>query len=384
VTSFMDCNATPYMDCNATTPIEPEVLAEVIRHLETEHGNAGSRTHEFGTRAKKAVALAREQVAAVVDARSEEVLFTSGATEANNLAILGLAAEGERSGRKHLVSTQIEHKSVLEPLEELKRRGFEVDLVPPNRDGWVEPETLLSAVRDDTLLISVMHVNNETGVVQPIEAIATGLEDHPAYFHVDAAQGYGKEFDQLRCKRLDLIAMSAHKIHGPKGVGALIARRRRFKRPPLQPLQFGGGQERGLRPGTQAVQLIVGLGVAAEIAIRDAKKRRTANEAFRRKALEAFAQFDPHFNGDPERMLSHVLNLSIPGLDSEAVMVALKGLAAISNGSACTSSDYSPSHVLEAMNLPPEVIQGALRISWCHLTESPDWKEIAHSIGKLL
>ena len=247
-----------YLDCNATTPLEPEVQREMLRFFEGEFGNAGSRTHEFGARAKQAIQKARDQVAALVSAQREEVIFTSGATESNNLAILGLAAFGEQSKRRHIISTQIEHKAVLEPLEELERRGFEVEFLAPNSDGRVETEKIHAALRPDTLLVSVMHANNETGVIQPIEEIATILGKHAAYFHVDAAQTFGKLIEPLRNPRIDFISASAHKIYGPKGVGALIARRRGFDRAPLTPLLFGGGQERGLRPGTLPVPLIVG------------------------------------------------------------------------------------------------------------------------------
>ena len=277
----------------------------------------------------------------------------------------------------------IEHKAVLEPLEELSKRGFEVTLVPPNGGGRIEPEAIKAALREDTLLVSLMHVNNETGVLQPISQVADILDSHSAFFHVDAAQGYGKEFENLRHSRIDLISVSAHKIYGPKGVGALVMRRRRFKRPPLEPLIYGGGQERGLRPGTLPVALIAGLGKAAESAIRDAEERKKRCLILRKNILDALEPLDPIFNGAQEYVLPHVLNISFKGLDSEAVMVALKEKVAISNGSACTSQSYEPSHVLKAMNLSDEVIEGALRISWCHLTDQIDWKEIVSIIQRL-
>jgi cysteine desulfurase len=354
-----------------------------MRFLSEEIGNPASRSHEFGTRAKQAVEQAREQVAEVVNASREEVIFTSGATESNNLAILGLAAEGERTGRKHLVSTQIEHKAVLEPLDWLTKRGFELTRLPPNPGGWVEPEQIKAALRPHTLLVSVMHVNNETGVVQPIGEIAEILTNHTAFFHVDAAQGFGKQILPLRSTRLDLISISGHKIYGPKGVGALVARRRGFDRIPLTPLMVGGGQERGLRPGTLPVPLIVGLGKAAEIALKEAHNRAGRCIKFRKKALGMLELLKPIFNGDQTRTLPHVLNISIPSLDSEAVMVALKELVAVSNGSACTSASYEPSHVLKAMGLGEDTIRGAIRISWCHMTEDPDWKGIRDRIDKI-
>lgn len=367
---------TVYLDCNATSPVEPRISEEIIRYLTEEFGNAGSRTHEYGARAKQAVQSARDQVAEVVKAHRDEVIFTSGATESNNLAILGLADYGEKTGCKHIISTAIEHKAVLEPLEFLSKRGFEITLVPPTSAGWVDPEAIRKALRNETLLVSIMHANNETGVIQPICEVTSLLSDHLAYFHVDAAQGFGKEMGTLQEQRIDLISISGHKIYGPKGVGALIARRRGYNRPPLTPLLFGGGQERGLRPGTLPVPLIVGLGLAAELALKNNKQRVEACRAYRERVIEALSQLSPTFNGDQSRVLPHVINLSFPNLDSEAVMIALKGVAAISNGSACTSHSYQPSHVLKAMGLSNSAIQGAIRLSWCHMTEDTDWDEI--------
>ena len=369
-----------YLDCNATTPIEPNVAREVQRFFVEEFGNAGSRTHEYGNRAKVAVQRAREDIARVVDASPDEVTFTSGATESNNLALIGLAEHGTAAARTHIVSTMIEHKAVLEPLEALAKRGFTVTLIPPERTGAVDPQRIRGAVRDDTLLVSVMQANNETGVRQPIQQIADLLGDHPAYFHVDAAQGFGKDLVQLRTKRIDLISVSGHKIYAPKGVGALVARRRRFKRIPLSPLMYGGGQERGLRPGTLPVPLIVGLGVASRLAIEENDTRRRTCQQFRDRVLQILNALDARLHGDQELALPHVVNASIPGLDSEAVMLALKDLVAISNGSACTSQSYEPSHVLVAMALTEQEIRGALRISWCHLTPHPDWDEFLRRI----
>src|SRR5258706_1394608 len=335
-----------YLDCASTTPIDPRVLAEVVHHLEVEFGNAGGRTHDFGARARRAVEQARDQVAAIVAASRGEVLFTGGATESNNLASLGLAEHGRKTGRMHLVSTQSDDNAGREPLAELARRGFELTLVPPTAGGWVDPEAVRAAVREETLLVSAMQVNNETGVIQPIEEIAQRLADHPAYFHVDAAQGFGKEMASLCNGRIDLISVSGHKLHAPKGVGALIARRRGAERPPLTPLMFGGGQERGLRPGTLPVHLIVGLGQAAELALAEAEERSAANRRFRARALEALSPLEPVLTGDQERVVPHVLNLSFPGVETEAAMEALADVVALSNGSACTSGATTCSHGL--------------------------------------
>ncbi len=372
-----------YLDCNATAPLEPAVRDALVRWFSEEIGNAGSRTHEYGLRAKKAVQAAREQVAAVVGAAADEVVFTSGATESNNIGILGLATFGEKEGRRHIVSTAIEHKAVLEPLETLQATGFTVTLVRPDSAGAVTAEAVQAALRSDTLLVSVMHVNNETGARQPIAEIASRLEGHDAYFHVDAAQGFGKELDVLRLPRIDFISISSHKIYGPVGVGALVARRRGFRKPPLSPLAYGGGQERGLRPGTLPVPLIVGLGLAAELAQKNAGKWKERCAAIHTEALDALSPLGIRLHTDLERTLPHVLNLSVDGVDSEALMVALKDLAAISNGSACTSQSYQPSHVLKAMGLPESAIAGAVRLSWCHMTPDVDWRAIAKRIESL-
>ena len=375
---------TVYLDCNATTPMEAEVRDVVLRFMAEEFGNAGSRTHDFGVRAQQAVQQAREQVAAVLGAKRDEVLFTSGATESNNLAIFGLAPHGERAGRRHIVSTAIEHKAVLEPLERLRARGFEVTLVPPTPGGWVDPDAIRSALRSDTLLVSVMHANNETGVLQPLGEICRVLADHPAYLHTDAAQGFGKDLTALRHQRVDLISVSGHKIHGPKGVGALVVRRRGFERIPLTPLMVGGGQERGLRPGTIPVPLVVGLGFAAELSLREHESRSRRNLAVREEAMAAFKPLGVRLHGDPDCTMSHVLNVSFSGVDSEAIMLAWKGVAAVSNGAACTSQSYTLSHVLQAMKLPDDAIRGAVRISWCHLTPDVEWNELAEAIRRLM
>lgn len=372
-----------YLDCNATAPIEPSVRDAVVQWMTDELGNAGSRTHEYGLRAKRAVQQAREQVAAVVDAAGDEVVFTSGATESNNLALLGLAAHGEATERRHIVSTAIEHKAVLEPLEALEARGFSVTLVRPDENGLVSADSVKDALRPETLLVSVMHANNETGSIQPLQEIATALEGHDAYFHVDAAQGYGKDLEPLRNKRIDLISVSSHKVYGPVGIGALITRRRGFKRPPLKPLVYGGGQERGLRPGTLPVPLIVGLGAAAETALKEHTARRERCRDIRRQALAALEPLGIRMHSDPGHTLTHVINFSVPSVDSEAVMVALKDVAAVSNGSACTSQSYSPSHVLQAMDLPQDAVTGAIRMSWSHLTPDVDWPLLAARIDAL-
>jgi len=373
-----------YLDCNATTPLDPRVREVMLHFFDVDFGNAGSRTHEYGTRAKQAVQHARDQVATLLKCERDEITFTSGATEANNLALLGLAAYGEEVGRRHIVSTQIEHKAVLEPMLELQRRGFTVVLVQPTRGGWVDAAAVAAALRPDTLLVSVMHANNETGVLQPIAEIAEVLKDHPAFLHTDAAQTFGKTIPDLQNKRVDLISTSGHKIYGPKGIGVLVARRRGYERIPLKPLMFGGGQERGLRPGTLPVPLIAAFGLSAELAGKEWEDRAAKCRAFRENLLAALAPFNPVFHGDPARTMPHVLNLAFPGIDSEALMVALKHEVAISNGSACTSANYKPSHVLEAMGLTPDEIRCSVRWSWCHITEHRQSNNIVQILSTLV
>ncbi|MCY4378636.1 MAG: cysteine desulfurase DndA [Candidatus Dadabacteria bacterium] len=373
-----------YLDCAATTPIEPAVLNEMLRVWTEEPGNSGSRTHEYGLRAKKIIQNAREQVASVVRAKPEEVIFTSGATESNNIAVLGLMAWGMGCGRRHIVSTSIEHKAVLEPLREMEKQGFEVTLLPPDSSGAVSVHAVSDALRPDTLLVSIMQVNNETGIRQPIGEISTLLADHDAYFHVDAAQGFGKDIEVLRNNRIDLIACSSHKIFGPMGVGCLIARSRDLAKVPLAPIFFGGGQERGLRPGTLPVPLIAGMGLAAEMAERDYVLRKEKCLEVRAEALDALNSLNVTLVGDQTLALSHILSFAVEGVDSEAMMVALKDVVAVSNGSACTSQSYEPSHVLTAMGVSEGVLNGAVRMSWCHLTPHVNWREVSRRISELI
>jgi cysteine desulfurase len=352
-----------YLDYNATTPLDPRVL-DVMTPWFLTPSNAGSRTHSYGQQAKDAVDNARRQIAELLNAQPEEVFFTSGATESNNLALLGLAEYGERTGRRHILSTAIEHKAVLEPLDRLRQLGFEVELAPVTLGGFVEPETIQRMLRPDTLLVSVMHANNETGILQPVHAISELLRGTDTWFHTDAAQTFGKEVHELRSLRADLVSISSHKIYGPQGVGALLVRRRGAHKRAVQPLVFGGGQERGLRPGTVPVALAVGLGEAASLAGLEWETRRAAALQTREQLLHDLQAVEHQINGDPTRCQPHVLNVSFPGLDSEALMMALRNAAAVSNGSACTSARYKPSHVLQAMGLSEVAIESAIRISW--------------------
>jgi cysteine desulfurase len=373
---------TSYFDCAATAPIDPEAREALLRFTDLEYGNAGSRTHEFGAQAKRAVQTARGQVAALAEARADEVIFTSGATEANNLAILGLRAHGIAANRRHIVTTAIEHKAVIEPVHALAAEGFEATFVKPDADGRVSAEAVLAAVRPDTLLVSVMHANNETGALQPIDKIAAGLTDTDTFLHVDAAQSFGKETSPLADRHIHMISVSGHKLYAPKGIGALIVRRGQTK-VPLTPLVYGGGQERGLRPGTLPVAMIAAFGAACTAAGRDAAQRRARCIEIRDHLLDVFRPLGAEINGSLEHGLVSTVNLSFPRLDSEAVMLVLKDQMALSNGSACTSASYDPSHVLVAMGLTADRIDGALRFSWCHMTQEPDWNAVTAAIRGL-
>lgn len=371
-----------YLDYAATTPLHPRVREVLFRHFDETYGNASSRTHPYGLGAKRVVEAARRQLATVAAADPSEIIFTSGATEANNLAILGLRAHGLEVGRRHLITTAIEHKAVLEPMEALARDGFELTVVPVGLSGRVEPAALLDQVRPDTLLVSMMQVNNETGIQQPVAEIAAGLADSEVFLHIDAAQGFAKApgYDDAR---IDLMAISAHKLRGPKGVGALVARRRRFVSPPLRPLMFGGGHERGLRPGTLPVPLIAGFSEAVCVAIEEHDDRRRRALQWRSGLLNAFTPMGPTLIGDPAWSSPHVIMLAFPNIDSEALMLSLRDLAAVSNGSACTSARYTASPVLTAMGLPAQIVAGAVRFSWGGDGPEPDWPKMAEAIRHL-
>ena len=359
-----------YLDCNATTPIEPEVVEKMNNYLTTDFGNEGSHTHSFGSVAKKAVHEATDNVVSLVNASRNEIIFTSGATESNNIGILGLKDYGLKNNKKHIITSAIEHKAVLEPIQELEKVGFKVDIINVDKSGRVNPKDIKNKLREDTLLISIMGVNNETGVIQPINEIIKIIKDHDCYFHVDAAQMYGKDIDTLSNKRIDLMSISGHKVFGPKGIGALVTRLRNFNKPPLQPLFFGGGQQAKLRPGTLPVHLIVGLGVAAKIAKKNLKKRQEQNKKIYDQIIKLMKSLNGNLNGDEKYLLGNCINFSIPTVDAEAFMLTTKDLISISNGSACTSSTYEPSHVIKAMNNNENIVKGAVRISWCHLTDN--------------
>jgi cysteine desulfurase len=374
--------STPiYLDCCASTPVEPVVAETLYRVMTQEHGNAGSRTHAYGTRAKSIVEDSRKQLAIATESRPEDVIFTSGATESNNLAILGLTASLEPS-RYHVITTSIEHKAVLEPFDFLESRGFSVTRVAVSPLGMVDPEEIRRALRPETILVSVMQANNETGMLQPLAAIGEALNGHETYFHTDAAQAIAWD-DGALTRRLDMISASGHKMFAPQGIGALVLRRRGYERPPIAPILYGGGQERGLRPGTLSVPLIAALGKAMALARSNRELRVKKCAQTKERALRALGRIDPILTGSLEFGLSHVLNLRFAGVDSEALMVSFKAVIACSNGSACTSTSYQPSHVLKAMGFSNEEAAGCVRLSWCHLTPEVDWDEVTKCVERL-
>ena len=379
--SMTQPNRPIYLDCAATSPIDPRVRDVLLHYIDVEFGNAGSRSHIFGQEAAKGVRNAREQIAAVVNARANEVIFTSGATEANNLAILGLAAYGKSAAKRHVISTLIEHKAVLEPLEFLADQGFEVDLVEPLEAGYIDPQQIARRLRPDTLLVSTMHVNNETGIVQPIAELAEILKDHDSYFHVDAAQGFGKELVSLSSSRIDLISCSGHKLYSPKGIGCLVTRRQRKVNRKLSPLVYGGGHERGLRPGTLPTALIAAFGKSAELAHQEHLTWSTHWRSLLSPIEKIITEFQGTINGDPERQLGNILNFSIPTIGSDLMLLTLKNIASISTGSACTSAESRDSHVITAMYGSDSFhASTACRLSVSHLTESIPYDRIRNAI----
>lgn len=373
---------TVYLDYNATTPVLPEVADLVNKMMIEEYGNAGSRTHEYGVNAKRVVELARAQVAAVVKADKTEVIFTSGATESNNIAILGLREFAELTGKKHIITSKIEHKAVLEPIAHLEEQGFNVTYLDITSDGLIDTAQLKRSLREDTVLVSIMHINNETGVIQPIDEVCQLLSEHNAYLHVDAAQSFGKYSFNLENTRIDFISVSGHKLYAPKGIGALIMRRRGYVKSPLKPIYFGGGQEKGLRPGTLATPLIAGLGLACEVATKNADKWFKHVSVLKNEFTSIVTEIGAVING--KNTSPYVLNFSIPGINSEAAMVKLKGVIAVSNGSACTSTSYIPSHVLVAMGMDAERINEAIRVSFGVCTQQIPYKDIQKQLKALL
>lgn len=309
---------------------------------------------------------ARASVASLIGVNKDEVLFTSGATESDNLAILGMKEYGLRNNRRHIIVSGIEHKAVLESAKSLESFGFEVELINPNDSGRINDDKLLEMIREDTLLVSVMHVNNETGIIQPVEKIGEVLSNTKTFFHIDATQSCGKLVEEIRGLKYDMMSISAHKMSGPQGIGALILKRKRYKLPPISAIIYGGHQEHGIRPGTTPVALVVGFGKACDIALEEYVQDMMHCQKVKKIVLELLEKSELRYkiNGSQDYCISSTINISLEGVSSEALMLSSKQYCGISNGSACTSKEYALSYVLTAMGLPEERMEGALRISW--------------------
>ena len=355
-----------YLDYNSTTPIDPRVLDAMVDVYKNVPGNADSRTHDYGNTALKVVENSRLQVAKLLGISRDEVFFTSGATESDNIAILGLRNYSDVSGKKHIITTAIEHKAVLNAVQYLGTQGFEVEFIKPDISGRISSNELLSHVRKDTLLVSVMHVNNETGIIQPVKEIGEELCKRHVLFHIDATQSCGKLINELRDLKYDMLSFSAHKFRGPQGIGVLALRRMNYKLPPVKNVYFGGQQEHGIRPGTTPVALVAGLGTACEIVEKENVKNEFNCHEIKKMLLSLLEKSGVKYelNGDQNYCIDSTLNICFTGVSSEALMLMTKQYCSLSNGSACTSKSYAPSYVLVAMGLPTERIESSVRISW--------------------
>ena len=355
-----------YLDYNASAPIDERVLNFMIDVYKNHFGNADSRTHTFGEDTRSIVEAARKQVASLLGVKADEVFFTSGATESNNIVILGLEQYGKRNNKKHIITSAIEHKSVLEPLKHMSENGFEITYIKPDKSGRISAKKVIESVRDDTLLVSIMHANNETGIIQPVKEIGYALAKLGVFFHIDASQSFGKLVDELRDIKYDMLSASAHKMYGPQGIGILILRKKRYKLPPVSPITYGGKQEYGIRPGTVPTALIAGLGEASRIA---SQEYICYSDCYLNNKKKIFKLLDEshvayQINGEQEFCMPNTVNIAFEDVNSEALMLASRQYCGISNGSACNSNSYEKSHVLVAMDIDEDIINNSVRISW--------------------
>jgi len=349
-----------YLDCHATTPVDERVLQAMLPYFREAFGNPASVGHLYGWETESAVKLAREAIANSINATPEEIVFTSGATEANNLAIKGIAESYHQRGR-HIITLQTEHSAVLDPCAYLQSLGFEVTYLSVEKDGLVNLQELEKSFRDDTILVSIMAANNEIGVLQPIEAIGQICRDRQVLFHTDAAQAIGKIPLDVEAMHIDLMSLTAHKIYGAKGIGALYVRRRN-PRVNLSPQLHGGGQERGRRSGTLYTPQIVGFAKALEIAIANQASEQQETLQLREHLWQRLQELDGVIlNGHPTQRLAGNLNVSLPNIKGKSLMLALSPVVAVSSGSACSSAKTAPSHVLIALGLSPELAYASIR-----------------------
>ncbi|BBO99744.1 IscS subfamily cysteine desulfurase [Sulfuriferula nivalis] len=373
-----------YLDYSATTPVDPRVAQKMIPYLTVMFGNPASRSHAYGWDADKAVEEAREQVAKLINADSKEIVWTSGATESNNLAIKG-AAHFYKAKGKHLITVKTEHKAIIDTCRELEREGFEVTYLDTREDGLLDLDVFKQAIRPDTILASVMFVNNEIGVIQPIAELGQICRDKGIIFHVDSAQATGKVEIDLSKLKVDLMSFSAHKTYGPKGIGALYVRRKPRIR--LEAQMHGGGHERGMRSGTLATHQIVGMGEAYRIAAEEMTAENARIRQLRDRLLAGFMELEEvYVNGDMTQRVPHNLNISFNYVEGESLLMAIKDIA-VSSGSACTSASLEPSYVLRALGRNDELAHSSIRFSLGRFTtvEEVDFaiKLIKEKIGKL-
>ena len=356
-----------YMDYASTTPVDPRVAKKISDHLTLDgnFGNPASRSHKFGWQAEEAVEEARSHVANLVNCDPREIVWTSGATEADNLAIKGIANFYQKNG-KHIITSKIEHKAVLDPCRQLERDGFEVTYLEPNEGGLITAEAISNAIREDTILISIMHINNELGTINDLDSIGTLAREKGIFFHVDAAQSTGKVAIDLTSLPVDLMSFSAHKTYGPKGIGALFVRRKPRVR--IEAQIHGGGHERGMRSGTLATHQIVGMGEAFRIAKEEMDADTKRVEALHKRFFESVSNIEEvYVNGDPENKVSNILNISFAYVEGESLIMALKDIA-VSSGSACTSASLEPSYVLRALGRKDELASSSIRFSFGRFT----------------
>ena len=375
-----------YLDYSSTSPCDPRVAAKMAEclTLEANFGNPASRSHKFGWKAEEAVENARKQVADLLNCDPREIVWTSGATESDNLAIKGAAHFYSKKG-KHIVTSKIEHKAVLDSCRQLEREGFEVTYLDPDSKGIISPERVAAAIRPDTTLVSLMHVNNEIGVINDIEAIGKVTREHGVIFHVDAAQSTGKLPIDMETMQVDLMSLTAHKTYGPKGIGALFVRRKPRVR--LEPQMHGGGHERGMRSGTLATHQIVGMGEAFHLAMLEMDADNARILKLRNRLLEGLQDMEEvYVNGDLDHRVAANLNISFNFVEGESLMMALRNLA-VSSGSACTSASLEPSYVLRAIGLNDELAHSALRMTIGRFTteEEIDYaiEKVKEAVGKL-
>ena len=360
-----------YMDYAATTPVDPRVAEKMMQYLtpDGEFGNPASRSHAYGWHAEEGVELARKHVAELVNANPKEIIWTSGATESDNLAIKGVAHFYSKKG-KHIITSKTEHKAVLDTCRQLEREGFEVTYLDPEPTGLIDLDKLKAAIREDTILVSIMHVNNEIGIIQDIAAIGEITREKGIIFHVDAAQSAGKVPIDLEKLKVDLMSFSGHKIYGPKGIGALFVRRKPRVR--LEAQMHGGGHERGMRSGTLAAHQIVGMGEAFRIAKEQMMEDNQRIAKLRDKLYNSLQDIEEvYLNGDIDHQVPNILNVSFNFVEGESLIMALKGIA-VSSGSACTSASLEPSYVLRALGRNDELAHSSIRFSIGRFTKEED------------